>query len=117
MKGGVVRLIRADYKGGIRSEGWDSLRQFVLKRDGYKCMKCGRSHETLRKLRIPLQVHHIRPKEMGGTDDPNNLVSRCQDCHKFEYRHRMMKRKIGLANKRNKARKAAYLKSKSTYFR
>ncbi len=31
-------------------------------------------------------VHHLTPREHGGTDAPTNLVSVCKDCHKAAHR-------------------------------
>lgn len=57
---------------------WDKLRKQILMRDKYLCQEC------LRKGR-PIQatnVDHIRPKSAGGTDDPKNLQSLCELCHR-----------------------------------
>ena len=49
-------------------------REYILKRDGYKCSICGCISDDL-------TVHHIRKRCNGGTNDPENLISLCQDCH------------------------------------
>jgi 5-methylcytosine-specific restriction endonuclease McrA len=105
LRNGVVRIIRANYSGGLRSEGWNDLRLFVLKRDGYKCLRCGRTHKELRALGIELQVNHIKPKCRGGTDAPSNLMSECAQCHSREYRHQRMKVKANLAKKKAKEKR------------
>jgi len=56
----------------------------VLQRDGYACIRCGAAE---------LQLHHRRPRAMGGTDreetnQPQNLVSLCLRCHTHVERHR-----------------------------
>lgn len=53
---------------------WKEKRGEVLKRDSYRCVQCGRS-------RVRLEVHHAIARQHGGTDDPNNLVTLCADCH------------------------------------
>jgi 5-methylcytosine-specific restriction protein A len=57
---------------------WDKIRRLVLARDGEKCLRC---------LAPAVDVHHRRPKGMGGTGNKYialgmaNLVSLCRDCH------------------------------------
>lgn len=45
----------------------------MLKKANNRCVKCGCSDG--------LDVHHIRAKVNGGTDDPENLVVLCKACH------------------------------------
>jgi 5-methylcytosine-specific restriction endonuclease McrA len=52
---------------------WYRLRQRIFKRDGYKCRVCGDGEG--------LTVHHITPRSEGGTDDPENLITLCDECH------------------------------------
>ena len=53
------------------------LRFEVLKRDGFACRYCGaRPADGAR-----LQVDHVRPKVDGGSDDPSNLTTACEDCN------------------------------------
>jgi 5-methylcytosine-specific restriction enzyme A len=57
---------------------WDSARKAALSRDGGKCQRC---------LRPAVDVHHRKPKQMGGTGNADtnfgaaNLVSLCRPCH------------------------------------
>lgn len=50
-----------------------SLRTAVYERDEYACARCGS-----RKM---LQVDHIHPVELGGTNDPDNLQTLCKSCN------------------------------------
>lgn len=54
--------------------GWPSRREAILNRDGYTCQICGKKHTRL-------EVHHIIFRGQGGTDDENNLITLCEDCH------------------------------------
>ena len=45
------------------------------RRDGYRCQGCGAPK--------PLTVHHIRPRELGGTNDLRNLLTLCVACHDY----------------------------------
>lgn len=60
----------------------------IKQRAGHRCEGCGaaagdESERTGRPMK--LVVHHrIRVKD-GGTDDPENLVLLCDDCHHTEH--------------------------------
>lgn len=45
----------------------------VFKRDGERCVFC--------KSYIALQLHHINGRGVGKTDDPDNCVIVCRNCH------------------------------------
>lgn len=48
----------------------------VLRRDGHTCRYCGASAPD-----VALQVDHVIPVALGGTDGPDNLVAACRDCN------------------------------------
>ncbi len=52
-------------------------RRDVLARDGYRCRAsgCGSAHF--------LDVHHVIPRERGGTNDRDNLITLCAGCHRM----------------------------------
>ena len=50
------------------------MRFEVLQRDSFKCVYCKRGE-------LPLEVDHVIPRSLGGTDSMNNLVSACSDCN------------------------------------
>jgi 5-methylcytosine-specific restriction endonuclease McrA len=49
------------------------FRAQIFARDGGRCVFC--------KQTEPLTIHHIRPRALGGSDAPLNLVTLCQPCH------------------------------------
>lgn len=53
-----------------------TLRFEILARDGFQCLYCGRGSPA-----VALQVDHFKPVAVGGTDDPSNLVTACEDCN------------------------------------
>ena len=55
--------------------GYSSRRKAVLHRDNYTCQCCG-------KKNCRLEVHHIKFRGNGGTDDEGNLITLCKECHK-----------------------------------
>lgn len=57
---------------------WQKLREKILKRDRHLCQTCAK----LGIVTKATQVDHIREKAEGGTDDPSNLQSICESCHK-----------------------------------
>ena len=51
---------------------WGAIRHTVMFRDGGLCQICKGNG---------VEVHHIRPKQYGGTNDPRNLITLCHECH------------------------------------
>lgn len=52
---------------------YETLRQQVLGRDGWRCQKCG----TMANL----EVHHKRFRSQSGQDYEENLITLCATCH------------------------------------
>ncbi len=48
----------------------------VFKRDGFKCMYCGAHPPD-----VLLQCDHIEPVSLGGSNEPDNLITACQPCN------------------------------------
>lgn len=48
----------------------------ILRRDDYACRYCGAKAPD-----ATLQIDHIVPQALGGSDDPTNLVTSCDDCN------------------------------------
>jgi len=46
----------------------------------YTCVYCGFDGRTFDSW-MQLSIDHIRPKSMGGKDDPSNLVVACRACN------------------------------------
>ena len=70
----MKRLGSGGYQKGF-NYGYSSRREAVLHRDNYTCQCCG-------KKNCRLEVHHIKFRRNGGTDDEENLITLCEDCHK-----------------------------------
>ena len=51
---------------------WKGVRAAVLAYYGHQCVVCGREAQ---------EVHHIRPREFKGKDQPRNLMPLCKGCH------------------------------------
>jgi hypothetical protein len=54
-------------------------RRAVLKRDGYRCVKCGANRQ--KDPSVTLHVDHIVPVSKGGTSELDNLQTLCFDCN------------------------------------
>jgi hypothetical protein len=52
------------------------------------CWFCLRRKEVLRGLSpaVGFEVHHIIPVEEGGSDEPQNLILLCRECHNEVHR-------------------------------
>ncbi len=61
------------YHGPVRAR-WE-----VLRRDGFRCVYCGRSPLTSKA--VELRVDHIVPHARGGRAHPGNLVTACHECN------------------------------------
>lgn len=60
----------------------DDVRREVLRRDGYKCQKCGWSHEEWNPSDPRhLELHHIEHHAKGGANVRENLKTLCTVCH------------------------------------
>lgn len=60
----------------------NEVKDQVIDRDDGECQDCGAPVATRSRLGVKeAHVHHRTPKAEGGTDDPENLVTLCRDCH------------------------------------
>jgi len=70
-------------KRADRGDGWDATRRRVLERDDQACRFCGVTDEQHRDEHDRgLHAHHIIPKNDGGSDDVDNLITVCCRCHR-----------------------------------
>lgn len=49
----------------------------MLRRDNFTCRYCGGEAPD-----VKLQVDHVLPTTLGGSDEPENLVTACADCNR-----------------------------------
>jgi len=47
-----------------------------------------------------VDVHHIRPKSLGGTDEIENLIGLCRRCHNLAHRKYLVEHDLLLVHKR-----------------
>lgn len=52
------------------------LRYEILRRDNHQCRYCGAAAPDAK-----LTVDHVIPVSLGGSDEPGNLVTACQQCN------------------------------------
>lgn len=49
---------------------------------GKKQCWCCNAKQNTNKNKDKIQLHHIRPRSLGGNNEPHNLLPLCDDCHK-----------------------------------
>jgi 5-methylcytosine-specific restriction endonuclease McrA len=52
---------------------YETLRQQILRRDGWRCQSCG--------VMSNLEVHHREFRRHSGADSEENLITLCVACH------------------------------------
>ncbi len=57
----------------LEPDQYDTLRNQVLRRDGWRCQSCG--------TMCNLQVHHRTLRSHSGEDSEENLITLCNACH------------------------------------
>jgi len=57
----------------LDAASYESLRQQILRRDGWRCQACG----TMSNL----EVHHKQFRSHSGRDSEENLITLCSTCH------------------------------------
>ena len=55
---------------------WTMTRDYLLAHYMYECYRCGYD-----EFKPSLHVHHIKPRSNGGSDEFDNLVVICSNCH------------------------------------
>lgn len=48
----------------------------IFRRDKHTCRYCGRAAPN-----VELTIDHVVPRTLGGSDEPENLVTACRDCN------------------------------------
>ena len=77
----------SQWRGGRythRGNGWEKTKTLIKTRDEYKCRICGiTEEETLNEHGFSLEVHHKVPYRITKDNDPDNLVTVCNKCHRL----------------------------------
>jgi 5-methylcytosine-specific restriction endonuclease McrA len=75
-------LLRAGPGRKGRRRKWiaAAVRWRVMKRDGFRCVACGKSPATHKG--VDLEVDHVRPVSRGGGDQEGNLRTLCFACNR-----------------------------------
>lgn len=59
---------------------YEKVRFETFKRDDFTCQYCGR-----RAPAVVLNLEHIEPVSLGGTADPWNFVTACEECNQGKH--------------------------------
>jgi len=69
-----VNSVRSDTpRLRLEKVSYETLRQKVLRRDGWRCQSCG--------VMSNLEVHHKEFRSHCGDDSEENLITLCVRCH------------------------------------
>ena len=81
--------------GRFRGSNWKMIRQRIIERDGFKCVRCNLTRDQqFKKYGRDFSVNHIRPfHQFGGRNElankPSNLETLCDSCHtKTDWQYR-----------------------------
>jgi len=85
---------RTEYRNLVYwNRGRNTYSTQILYRDNFTCQKCGTFHAYKNKYGVylptsdgHLDVHHIIYACNGGGDEPSNLITLCDNCHKKEHK-------------------------------
>jgi 5-methylcytosine-specific restriction endonuclease McrA len=69
----VKHGLSKDKRPRLGAAEYESLRQEILWRDGWRCQSCG----TMSNL----EVHHTQFRSQAGDDAERNLMTVCAACH------------------------------------
>ena len=58
------------------------VREYLLEKYGHRCVYC-------RACDVPLNIDHVVPRALGGTDRITNLVTACEPCNKDKGKRRI----------------------------
>ena len=73
------KLIKKRKAKKDEDKAWRKARIAVLDRDKHVCRACGSKHG--------LDVHHVVMRSLGGSDEAENLIALCRDCHQSVHGH------------------------------
>lgn len=66
-----------EYQQGDMMGFWNT-REYILHRDNHECQNPNCTNKDKKQI---LEIHHIKFKHLGGTDNPSNLITLCNICH------------------------------------
>ena len=74
-----IKYPKGHGKSGTSREVQPQLRKLVLKRDNYKCVRCGRGIDE-----VQLHCHHLTGVELNPVEsaDVDNCITLCKEHHK-----------------------------------
>lgn len=83
----LIREYNSERKASFRGGWWNTFKGEALSRDNYTCQECGRKRYDGKGVNTILEVHHIIPLCCGGTNEEENLITLCPECHKKKHKN------------------------------
>lgn len=83
----VARMKNPDIHNELYQQGplydYENVRAYVFDRDGYRCQVCKQKLGSKRKdgTTVKGKIHHIQYRSKGATNNPDELITVCEDCH------------------------------------
>lgn len=77
----------------VWGRGCGPYKYHIMVRDNFTCQDCGEflALQNEYGITVPINgkradIHHIVPLNNGGGDEPSNLITLCEECHKKRHR-------------------------------
>ena len=91
---GLLPFMGGSWRSKPLPPGWAKTRLRILRRDDWRCYRCGRRNAN--------EVDHVIPAALGGSDEDDNLAAICVRCHRIK----TAEDRAAVRAKRSKVRKA-----------
>jgi 5-methylcytosine-specific restriction endonuclease McrA len=69
------------YGNGNYPPDWERRKKAIWQQQSDTCGRCGRERDEVHRV----NVHHIQPLSEGGSNELDNLVGLCCDCHALRH--------------------------------
>ena len=71
----MIRIRPKQPRIKLDSQAYEQLRLQILERDSWRCQNCGSMQH--------LEIHHKEFRSHSGDHSEENLITLCEQCHRF----------------------------------